>query len=205
MNGIGEGLLLREHAHRVANDMAVASAALRFAECRTGSDPALSSVIARLEATARVQRLLCEGASGRTVDLADVLTRLCDAMRSAHAAQSVALDVVAHPLPVADGDAWILSMCVHELVGNALRHGGASGARVRVEAFDGAGTTTVRVLDRGGMREWSRPGGQGAAIVDQLAARLGGRVRRSVDRGGGCVEIAVPTIAVAAADACVEV
>lgn len=199
----GEGLLLREHSHRVANDMAVASAALRFAERRAGSDPAIATVIARLDAAARVQRLLCERPTGAAVDLVGILGRLCDAMLIAHPGRPFAVEIAGEPLLVADADAWVLSMCVHELVGNALRHGGQRGARVRVVVADKAGWTTVTVFDRGGPREWSRPGGQGAAIVDQLAAMLGGRVLRSSGTGGGRVEIATPTLATVPIDTCI--
>lgn len=205
MQGIEDGLLLREHAHRVANDLAVAAAALRLAERRVGADPMIASAIARLDASAQVQRLLCVRPSGSTVDLPSALAQLCGAMALAHAGQEgFAINVSGGSLPVGDGDgdARLIAMCVNELVGNALRHAGPQGGHggVCVEVGDDGTSTTVAVTDTGGPRDWSRTGGQGTGIVDQLAGCLGGTVVRSVSAAGGRVAIAMPSLIATAAD-----
>ncbi|WP_066709362.1 ATP-binding protein [Sphingomonas adhaesiva] len=193
MGYVEHGLLLREHSHRVANDMTIAIAALRHAERQAGGDVLIAMAIGRLEAAARVQRLLCEQPSGTVVDLLTILRRLCEAMRHAHAAPALAVEVVGPPLRVDGGDAWTVSLIVHELVGNALRHGGRGGGRVRVEVLgDAGGGAVLAVTDRGAAREWSRPGGQGAGIVDGLVARLGGVVSRSCPPSGGRVQVVLP-------------
>ncbi|MBB4155069.1 two-component sensor histidine kinase [Sphingomonas jinjuensis] len=192
---VDHGLLLREHSHRVANDMMVAVAALRHAERRAGGDVLISMAIGRLEATARVQRLLCERPSGAVVDLGAVLGQLCQAMRAAQAGPS-AIEVSVAPLLVDGEFAWTVALIVHELVGNALRHGARGGGRIRVE-MDGydEGAAVLAVSDSGGAREWSRSGGQGAGIVDGLAARLSGAVSRSWSSSGGCVQVVLQRVA----------
>ncbi len=198
MEGAWEGLLLSEHAHRAANDMAVATAALHFAQRRHGADPQVASVIARLEASAQVQRLLCARPTGEPVDLDATLRRLCAAMASAHGGAELAVTVglSSRPLMVADGTVMALAMCVHELVRNAIVHAPSIGARIRVEVRDDGVSTRVAVIDRGPPRTWGRAGGQGAAIVDQLVARIGGVVGRRVCAAGGRVEMVFKCLAV---------
>lgn len=195
MHGVEDGLLLREHAHRVSNDMAVAAAALRLADRRVGGDPEIGSSIARLDAAARVQRLLCVRPSGSLVDLTAAVAELCAAMSLARPGPGGEIRVSGPILMVGDDAARLMAMCVHELVGNALRHAGPQGGRARVEVTDDGDMTTVAVLDGAGEREWARAGGQGTGIVDQLAARLGGAVVRSVASSGGSVVVAVPCLA----------
>ncbi|MGY4395403.1 two-component sensor histidine kinase [Sphingomonas sp. UYAg733] len=194
MREVQDGLLLSEHAHRVANDMAVAAAALRLALRRTDGDPDIAAAAARIGASAQVQRILCARPVGATVELGCLLKRLCAAMALAHPGPIGAVEVIAAPLHVTDGAAMPLAMCVHELVRNALVHAGRGGGHVRVEVSDDGVTTTVAVCDRGPARVWERSGGQGAAIVDQLAARLRGSVSRQASATGGKVVIAMPSI-----------
>lgn len=204
MQGVGNGLLLSEQAHRVANDMAVAVAAMRLAERRSGGDADIAAAIARIEATVTVQRMLCARPVGATVDLGQLLRRLCAAMEAAHPLPDCSIDVACPLVAVGDVVAMSIAMCVHELARNALVHACRRGGRVLVEVSEDCGSLTIAVADRGPARTWGRAGGQGAAIVDELAEAIGGAVSRRVTPAGGRVEVALPDVA-AATSALLEV
>lgn len=188
-------LLMREMSHRVANDMSVAVAALRAAGRLVGGDPTISAALARMQACAEVQRLLCADAPG-VVDVTALLARVCSAMADAEPGPGRVVSLRGGSLLSSGKEARLFLLTVHELVRNALVHGCRFGGPITVDIGDEDGVTSVVVASPGSAGAWTRAGGQGAGIVDGLAGRLGGRVARGGSAAVTRVEVRVPSLAV---------
>ena len=196
-DGLGE-LLAREARHRVANELAVAAAAVRLAMRDGASAPALTAAAERLEAAAEVNALLCREPTGGAVDLAAELAQLRRPLERLAAAAGWTVRFAIAPATVADAVASRIAMIVFELVSNSLRHGdGADGRAIALRLCDVGGVTTLSVRDGGRPRAWTRPGGQGGRIVDALAASLGGIVYRGEAFDGAGVDVFMPSLAFA--------
>ena len=187
-------LLAREARHRVANDLAVAAAALRLSASGALSPVGLEAAVARIEGTAEINAVLCREPAAGVVDLADALGRLFRPLARMAAASGWTLVFRIDHAVVEDADAMRVGMMVSELVGNAVRHAPRAGAPVvEVVVERVRGVLTLRVDDGGDPREWTRPGGQGGRIVDALALAMVGSVARGGDASRpGAVEISLP-------------
>ena len=188
-------LYVRESAHRTANVLQGAMAALRI--CRRGSEVDLDAALDRLEGAADLHAILAIGGN-QSVDLGKHLDDACVATgRAAGASDDVELMLDAPSMPVRAEDARRVAMIVTELVGNSIRHAFEDGKGcIRVAVRNNARRTCVLVEDDGRCEGWSRPGGQGYDIVDELARSLGGEVRRDRTAGNSSrVEVVLPTIA----------
>ena len=209
-----QALLTRELDHRAKNALAVVQAALRLTP-KDDPDAYARAVEGRVAALARAHTLLAEGRwkgapLGALVEaeLAAFLPASGvgepDGAEAAHDGQSPAL-----PLPrvLLDGPALTLtpaatqalSMALHELATNAVKHGALSrtGGRVVVSwrADHAAGLLRLRWEEHGGPPVPAPPArrGFGSRVIEATARdQLGGRVERRWEAEGLVCEIEAP-------------
>lgn len=201
-----DAVLLRELCHRAGNDCAVALAALRLAGGGRVAEAGersrlLGPVIARLEASAELHRLLARPVPAR-VEARGWLVAVCMAAGAA-AARSGSGEVVDVDVP----ELWLhgavarrLAMVAAELVANAAKY--ATGGIV-VSGRMAGGRVLLRVSDRGSGIARDAPakgGGLGAGIVADLVALGGGRLAIDTGRLGTAVLVEMPAGAVSAPD-----
>ena len=192
--GDGE-LMAREALHRVGNELAVAAAALRVARRRGGDDPAVAAAIERIEAAAQVNALLSRRATTDVIDLGAYLTALHLPLSRLGTAAGVAVHLEAGAIRVFGIDPRHVGMIVYELVMNAIRHADRDDEGIRVSLSHRCGVATIEIGDGGGTGDWTREGGQGGGIVDDLAARLGGTIERWGGEGcRGSVLVTLPAL-----------
>ncbi len=143
-----QAMLLSELQHRVRNTLAIVrSIARRTAENSTSVDDMLGHFQGRLDAFSRVQAALTRSADGG-VDLRSLI----DDELIAHAAHEGDDVHVSGPDVILDGkSAERLSLAIHELTTNAVKHGALSG---------GLGKLSV---------QWERKGADGSG--EQLVLR----------------------------------
>lgn len=136
-----QAMLLAELQHRVRNTLGIVrSIARRTAENSSGPDDMLAHFQGRLDAFSRVQAALTRNPDGG-VDLRSLI----DDELIAHAAHEGDHVHVTGPDVILDGkSAERLSLAIHELTTNAVKHGALSG---------GAGRLSI---------EWERKGGDGS-------------------------------------------
>lgn len=179
---IDEVLYARESAHRTANVLQEAVAALHLAS--RGDVRHASRAIERISGAADLQRILAK--EGGFAAIGSHISEVCDAVRRMNAVD-VPIDVVvrADPMPLDGRTVRRLGMIIAELVGNAIRHGVRDGGGTVTVVLRDTGTCGGLVVeDTGAGGGWVREGGLGHGIVDALAASLGGSVRRSRTKGG---------------------
>jgi two-component sensor histidine kinase len=195
--GCETGLYVRELAHRTANGLQQAIAAVHLV--RRDGMKHVDSVMDRLAGIAEVNGLLASCGRERLVDLVDEIETISAATARSLGAAEVTLMIHGEPLVTTSRQARPLLMAVAELVSNSIRHGlGVGGGSVAIDVFNDGVRTEVLIEDDGRCHGWNRSGGQGHGIVDALAASLGGTVSRKVTAlGSGSVALSVPTIAAA--------
>lgn len=191
-------LLLLEQAHRVANEVAAALAALHLVRNASGSRPRwklLNSAIDRLEGFAAVNRAIAVGGAG--VDLGVELERLCvglGAARREARGSRVTLDVAS--VEVDGGTARRVLMVAAELVSNAVRHSleGRDGRLVVVLRRDGDDVAMSVIDDGPGIGCSPAPGGSGMGgpIVRELVRRAGGLMECDTGPDGTSFHVLVP-------------
>lgn len=122
-------LLLAELQHRVRNTLAIVrSIARRTAENSTTAEDMLAHFQGRLDAFSRVQAVLTRGV-GAKVDLASLI----DDELIAHAARDgEQIHVEGPEISLAPKTAERLSLAIHELATNAVKHGALSKGRGRI-------------------------------------------------------------------------
>lgn len=193
-----DALLLREFAHRTANEISAAYAALHLAKRSvSGAGRRLMEEAAgRLQAFGRLHSLLARPVP-RRLDVASDLSAVCRAIVAGvpgAAGSLVSIDV---------GETWVEGLTARrlvligaELVTNAVRHAldGRSG-RLEVSLRIVADDIVLEVRDDGcGMRPGSTTSGTGygSGIVAELVERARGRM--SIDTGptGTTVRVALP-------------
>lgn len=192
-------LLLLEAAHRVANEVAAALAALRMVRPVTGSRPRwrlLAGAAARLEGFAQVNRLLAIP-DGAEVALAGELGRLCEGLAAGRTdGRRDFLDLDLDEVVVGGAIARRVLMVAAELLLNAIRHGLRDGAgRVTLALRGDAAGVTLAVSDDGpGMDAASaaRGSGMGGHIVAELVRRGGGAMECRSGPDGTSLTIAFP-------------
>ena len=191
-------LLLLEHTHRVANEVASALAALHLV--RSASGPKLrwrllGSAIERLEGFAAVNRVLA--VAGGRVPLDVELDRLCNglgaARRSAKGSR-ISLDLAAVEV---DGEtARLVLMIAAELILNAIRHAleGRDGKLVVVlRRVDG--DVALSIIDDGPGMAAASPSsgtGMGGPLVRELVRRADGWIDCESGPDGTTFSVAVP-------------
>ncbi|WP_171009343.1 ATP-binding protein [Sphingomonas sp. 2SG] len=189
-----EGIYARELAHRTANILQHAIAALHLAS--RGDTRHTWQAIERISGAADLQRILA-GEDGDGTEIGEHIADVCRAVRRMNATDAPIDVVVRSERMLLDGrSARRMGMIVAELVGNAIRHGvrdrgGTVTVTLRRTRFGGR----LAVEDDGAGGGWVRNGGQGHGIVNALAGSLGGHVRRSRTRSGlSRVEVTTPPL-----------
>jgi two-component sensor histidine kinase len=181
--------MLAELHHRVKNSLALVQALARL----PGAGPGTRSLDARVLALAKAHDLLHVTQLSSRLDLAGFLHALCAAPEIAPRDGRVTVAVDADPLELDVDRVTPVALIVAELIGNALRHafpGGRAGqVQVTLRAPAGPGAPArLSVRDDGvGMPAVPRPTGgrSGLALVQALAAQVGGHVERRPVPGGG--------------------
>ncbi|SDB66072.1 PAS domain S-box protein [Belnapia rosea] len=194
-----QSLLAREVDHRAKNALAVVQAALRLTP---KEDPVayVQAVEGRVAALARAQTLLARGrwtgAELRTLLEDELAPFLVDG------AQAPRVRLEGPPVLLWPAATQALSMAVHELATNAVKHGALSQpgglvtVRWRVEIM---GSLHLRLewTERGGPPVAGSPGrrGFGSRVLEAtVRAQLGGQVRQNWAAEGVQVQIDIPLL-----------
>lgn len=200
-------LLLQEAAHRTANELAAAIAALRLIRPANGSRlrwRLLQGALERLEGFAAVNRVLALP-TGAPVALSVELGRLCKGLGEARRAiggSEIKLDLREI---VADGvTARRVLMVAAELVHNGIRHAleGRTGNLKVVLRLDDE-TVMLSVIDDGpGMTAAAGTAGNGMGgfIVAELVRRAGGVIDCSTGPDGTAFYVGIPHLVPVDAD-----
>lgn len=192
-----QNVLVAELQHRVRNIMAtIGSITLRTRESATSVDDYAQRLSGRVMSLARTQALLTRAAN---VGI-DLRTLVTDELGS-HAATESRVVLRGPPTVVPPKAAEVLSLAIHELASNALRHGALREPSGRVEVTWSLREGSERWLDvrwrethapRDG---WQRPchRGFGTALVeDRIPYELGGEGRLRMSPDGTEAHIAFP-------------
>ncbi|WP_343897337.1 HWE histidine kinase domain-containing protein, partial [Craurococcus roseus] len=186
-------LLARELDHRAKNALAVVQAALRLTP-RDDTEAFARAVEGRVSALARAHTLLSEGrwdgAELGALAAGELAPFLADGPRA---------ELRGPPVSLAPGAAQALSMALHELATNAVKHGALSapGGRVSLSwSVDGAaGLLRLRWEEAGGPPLAAPPKrrGFGSRVLEAtLRVQLGGAVARNWEGPGLVCEAALP-------------
>ena len=175
-----ERLLLRELAHRIDDELALAIDLVAQAADRCDGIEAratLASVQDRLEGHAQLHHALQMPQFTTTVDLAAYLKQLCRSIsRSSLEDKGIALSLRLRPLKMNSERCWLLGMIVFELITRAVRHVSHGGAgAIRLEVWLTATSIVCCIMDNGSS-DGSRYREEDGSIVEMLAARLNGAV-----------------------------
>jgi two-component sensor histidine kinase len=204
-NPVDDGLLLRELQHRHANDVATVIAAVRICARRIGTRSRHSSMLIEvadtLQAIGDVNVILADPGADGQEDLAPVIEMLCDAA-GRRAPAHVRIVVEAQSLQVRTFVSRRIALVVNELIVNAVKHGHGDGRAELITVRlvdDGAGSFVV-VDSEGPFKGWSRTGGKGVGLVDEIVAGLGGEVLRCRIGRGVRTMILLPTLSMRPVD-----
>jgi two-component sensor histidine kinase len=191
--------LLGELADRTANDLCSASTMVRRAGRHAWSPDQhqmLDELASRLDALGAIQRLMQAPTWSGTVDLAQQLAALCQAMVAArYAEQNIALLARVEDVVLDAGQAWRMLMIVAELLAKAARHAfDHDGGTVLVDLFarDGAVVCAIRDDGRGQFDGWTRPSNYGSSVVHMLVKELGGRLETVPSKSGTSIVLTLP-------------
>lgn len=199
-----EAIMLAELQHRMANELALASATLQLARrhvapCHRSE---IDDAVVRLGDQARLARLLLPPLREGPVDLGGSIEKLCLGLSRTRLEQDgIAIMAAAAPIDLPGRACWALCAIVAELVLNAAKHAfeGAQSVRgirgsIRVDAYIDGVTLTLRVADDGVGEAVGgvTVAGQGSAVLSALVASLHGDVERVPTNGGTTVEVRMP-------------
>jgi PAS domain S-box-containing protein len=193
-------LLAREVDHRAKNVLAVVQAALRLTPKHDAASYA-RAVEGRVSALARAHTLLADaqwsGADLRTLAKAELKAFLPTPGREPATAPSAGL--AGPPVVLSPGATQPVSVVLHELATNAVKHGALSAEGGRVELGwsidEAAGLLRITWVERGGPPVPGPPerGGFGSRFIEATVTdQLGGAVRRSWEAAGLRCDIEVP-------------
>ncbi len=193
-----QAVLLAELQHRVRNIMAmIRSVTARTADTAMHVRDYAELLSGRLMALARTQALLT-----RAANLGVEVDALVRAELEAQAQDPGQYDLSGPPVTLAPKAAEVLSLAVHELATNALKHGALAGSRGRVVARwrltrpDGRPWLRLAWSEtRPPEPDWAPPAhrGFGTSLIEQrVPYELGGRGRLAVTREGAEASIEFP-------------
>ena len=192
-------ILLRELAHRVANNFAVVATLIRT-KAASVSDPqaklVLNEAIEQVTVMARLHRLLHADDQVPTIDSERFIAELCQDLETSMAcARPISIQSVAvsRQLPVAQ--AVPMGLIVNELITNAIKHafpGGRSGTVCVSLGEEDEHRLRLTIEDDGvGFRQ-PKSSGMGQRLVAALAEQLGGRFESKVTAYGCSFSVAFP-------------
>ena len=191
-------VLVAEISHRVVNEYSQAIAGIRVAARNIASSEAreiLTTAVTRLHRFAEAHRALQAPRSGKTLDLADYLQRLCEAVTAASLQErGIRLTLIADRAVLTAERCWRVALVVSELINNSVRHGLKSGPGcIKVELAVEGTEIACRVSDDGCGALHARPG-RGLGVVVGLAEDLGGVVAWHFTAEGTVAELIFPQL-----------
>ncbi len=193
-----DALLLHEFAHRTANEVAAAMAAMRLANRAkpTASARLVESAVCRLEAFGELNRILARPVR-RQVNVAADLNSVCAAIAGGAAAASRSEMRLSLPDTWIGGDtARRFVLVAAELITNAVRHALDGRAGLLLVSLEVVGDDVVLAVsdDGAGVRPGARSSGTGLGrgIVSQLVDRGGGSLHMESGPVGTTVRVSFP-------------
>jgi two-component sensor histidine kinase len=148
----------------------------------------------RLTASATAFRALSPPPNAAPRNLDEELEALCKSLTTSLLAKNnIQLTFSAEPVSVAAHRSWKICLIVSELITNAARHafrGRARGAITVTLAMRGE-VISCSVADDGAASPMLAPG-RGTAILDGIAAELGGTIARNLSSQGSAIVLQVP-------------
>jgi two-component sensor histidine kinase len=189
-------LLMSEFTHRINNELSSAISMIAIAAAHSTScqvREVLAEVQDRLQACARVHRILQMPQDLTSVDVATYLKQLCQAIsRSKLDFRKIDLLFVERPFLMSCDRCWRLGLIVSELITNSARHAfGEGGGSIRVELVPLRSVVECRVTDNG-KSESSAGSGRGRPIVEGLVRSLGGSIMQRFGRCGSISVVRIP-------------
>ena len=184
----GEIALLREVDHRAKNALALVQGIVRLSRADNASDYA-NAVQGRVDALALAHGLLADQ-RWQAVPLDSLIAGMIRGMGlSQVSAEGPAVGI-------APGQVQPLALLLHELLGNALRHGGLSVPEGKLEIVwrPDPGRVAIRLSESGGPPPAKdRPPGFGLTVVNAVTARqLRGQVSFDWQDTGLTSEVTIP-------------
>ncbi|WP_291296530.1 sensor histidine kinase [Elioraea sp.] len=189
-----ERAMFHDLQHQVANATQFAGSLLSLAASRVrdrdDAQAALEDAAARLAAMAAIHRRLHDPALADR-RLGETLAALARDLLAVQGRQDIALSAtVTEDLPTLGlGHISAIASIVVEAVTNAVKHAfvDREGGRLEISLHRGAGTLLLAIVDDGpGPRaEAPDPTSLGLAVMEAMAARLGGRFMLERAAGGG--------------------
>jgi len=200
-----KSVLLRELAHRVANNFATVAALIRRKANLVGdadAKSAMNEAVDQVMVLARVHGRLHAARSDATLDGGSFLQELCDDLKVLIAPdQGLSIKCTAASCPLSVAQAIPVGLIVNELVTNAIKYAfpdGRSGT-IQVGLQELAGRLSICIEDDGvgfgGHRV--RSTGLGHGLVRALAQQLGGELEVKPASGGAKFCVTFPCAAVA--------
>ncbi|MGD0192564.1 MAG: sensor histidine kinase [Rhizomicrobium sp.] len=192
----GAWLLVEEISHRVANEYAMAVAALSVAARQTSSrevKATLAGAARRLRDFANLHRSLQPPASPGQINLQAYVGDLCDSFSRARLNdRDVGLTIAGRDVFVSAERGWRVGLIVMELVTNAVRHAFPEGKGAVSVTLDSVGGNVHCIVSDDGTAAPNAAPGRGTRIVNALAEQLDGLVWREFGNHGTTVSLYFP-------------
>jgi two-component sensor histidine kinase len=193
--------LVEEITHRVLNEytetigwLSLAAASAPDQVCRA----TLESAARRLQIRAEAHRALQAPLDDQRRNLSDHVAVLCARLAGAQLAEHPAqVTVSAEEVWLDARNSWRVGLIIAELVRNAMKHGRRGpGCAIRVEVGEASGGRIWCCVADNGTGGSIPSTGRGRALVQTLAADLGGLVDWRFTPGGcvACLEFARPDL-----------
>jgi PAS domain S-box-containing protein len=193
-----QALLTQELNHRARNILAVVKATLRLTP-RDDAAAYARAVEGRVDALARAQALLVEGEWAGAELRPIIAAELAAFLHAGAAGLPASVSLHGPDLRLSPAATQALSMVVHELATNSVKHGALGraegGLAVSWEVDRQAGLLRIRWEERGGpalSAPPSRSGFGGRIIAATISGQLGGTVDRAWTPNGLVCDLAVP-------------
>jgi two-component sensor histidine kinase len=191
-------IFVQEIIHRINNQL---MSTIGFASqtaarsCNCDVKVALAGVIEHLLDCARVYRALQMPTVNRSIDAAQYLRDLCQAVsRATLHHRGIELVLVERPLQLSSAQCWRLGMIIAELITNACRHAFAdNGGSIKVEFERRGSRVECRVADDGSAKENIQPG-LGLRIIQHLTAGLNGEISQQFGKTGSIAIVSFPIV-----------
>jgi two-component sensor histidine kinase len=176
------GMMLREGDHRIKNSLQIVASIVDLQARRESNKTAqevLRAAAARIQSVASIHDALQAGCGQDTVDLGEVLSKMCESLHAmAGDPLKVAVVVSAEKVRTSAAFAQAIVLAVNELVVNALRHafpGNRTGV-IQVSVAQVNGDLRVVVADDGlGLPlNYAQGPGYGMKLVRMMVDQTGG-------------------------------